>query len=32
VQLIGRPWAEATLLSIAAAYQGDMQSRMVRAR
>jgi Asp-tRNA(Asn)/Glu-tRNA(Gln) amidotransferase A subunit family amidase len=32
VQLVGRPWAEPTLLSVAAAYQCETSSRMVRAR
>lgn len=32
VQLVGRPWAEPTLLSVAAAYQRETPSRMVRAR
>jgi aspartyl-tRNA(Asn)/glutamyl-tRNA(Gln) amidotransferase subunit A len=32
VQLVGRPWAESTLLSVAAAYQRETSSHMVRAR
>jgi aspartyl-tRNA(Asn)/glutamyl-tRNA(Gln) amidotransferase subunit A len=32
VQLVGRPWAEPTLLSVAAAFQRERSSRILSAR